>query len=137
MIIVSACLLGRNCRYDGGNCFNERVKEFLASKEYLAVCPEQLGGLTTPRKPSEISVDNVFDKDGLDVTAAFRLGAATVLSRALSSGCQLAILKSESPSCGKGLIFDGSFSGKLVEGKGITAALLESSGIRVITEEEL
>jgi len=100
----------------------------------IPVCPEQLGGLTTPRLPSEIRNGRVFSSEGRDVTPEFEKGAAAVLQIAKEYGCTKAILKARSPSCGKGQIYDGTFSGKLVDGNGKTTALLLENGIEVITE---
>ncbi len=136
-ILVSACLLGINCRYDGTNCANQAVIEYLQDKDYITVCPEQLGGLSTPRLPSEIRGDQVFDSAGNEVTAAFVQGAKAVLQLALENNCELAILKSESPSCGKARIFDGSFSGNLTVGDGITVKILQSRGLEVVNEDWL
>jgi len=136
-IIVSACLVGKNCRYDGGNCYNNKLIEFLKSKEYIAACPEELGGLSTPRLPCEREEDKVFNKANEDVTTEFNSGANEFLQLALANSCKLAILKSDSPSCGKGIIYDGSFSGKLTAGNGVTTQLLLKHGIKVITEKEL
>ncbi len=135
-LLVSACLLGCPCRYDGGACPSEDV---LALKEYyeiVPVCPEQLGGLPTPRRPSEIRNGRVFMKDGTDVTEQYVRGAETALYLARTLGAQRAVLKAKSPSCGKGLIYDGSFTGAKVPGNGVTAALLQQSGIAVYTEED-
>jgi uncharacterized protein YbbK (DUF523 family) len=137
MILVSACLAGVPCRWDGADKGNERIIELVGRGEAILVCPEQLGGLTTPRKPSEISGGRVLDREGKDLTAEFRKGAEICLAIAGRYGCREAILKAKSPSCGSGLVYDGSFSGRLVPGDGIAAALLKASGIAVRTEEEL
>ena len=134
-ILVSACLLGENTRYDGGHCRHEALIAYLRDKEYIAVCPEVLGGLSIPRLPSELVKDRVLSSTGEDVTAAFIAGANKTLEVALANGCSLAILKSLSPSCGLGLIFDGNFSGNLVAGKGITAQILQEQGITVVNED--
>ena len=136
-IAVSACLLGVNCRYDGGNCLNLKVKTYLLNKEYLLLCPEELGGLGTPRLPAELTADKILNSQGQDVSLNFIQGANKALDLALAAGCELAILKSESPSCGNKYIYDGSFSGRLIKGQGITAKLFESFGIKVINEEDL
>ena len=137
LLVVSACLVGVNCKYNGGNNDNEKVKEFLKDKEYIIICPEQLGGLTTPRNPSEIIGDKVFSNIGEDVTSYFRKGASIALERAIKSGAKLALLKSKSPSCGKKLVYDGTFSGYLTEGDGITVSLLKKHGIVIYTEHEI
>lgn len=136
-ILVSACLLGAACKYSGGDNLCPKVAA-LAEDHYLVpVCPEQLGGLPTPRTPAERQGDQVITKDGRDVTAAYLRGAQEALKLAKLFGCDTAILKARSPSCGVGAIYDGTFTGTVIPGSGVTAALLEVSGIRVITEEEL
>ena len=136
-IIVSACLLGENCRYDGGNCRNKKVIAYLKDKEFIAVCPEQMAGLSTPRLPCEVVADRVINIDGKDLTADFDSAAAAVLAIAKKHQVKLAILKSESPSCGRDFIFDGSFTGRLVANHGVTANLLLNNNIRVISEKEI
>jgi len=137
MIIVSACLVGINCRYDGGNNTNQKVIELVNKGFAIPVCPEQLGGLTTPRIPAEIIGNKVINKNGYDVTGYFKKGAQETLQIAKLANCQKAILKQNSPSCGYGKIYDGTHTGKIITGKGITAKLLEDNGIKVITEEDL
>ena len=137
-ILVSACLLGEPCRYDGKSAPCKAVQELGCTYALLPVCPEQLGGLPTPRTPSEIGRDGrVYDRNGMDRTAAFEQGAAEAVQRALENGCRVAILKSNSPSCGCHHVYDGSFSGTLVEGKGIAATALERAGIDVFDEHDL
>lgn len=137
MRLCSACLLGLNCRYDGKGKPNDKIIE-LAKKELLIpVCPEQLGGLSTPREPAEIVGDRVMTISGEDVTVNFRKGAEGVLVIAKNLNIKEAILKQKSPSCGSGKIYDGSFSGSLIMGDGVTASLLKNNGIKVITEEDL
>lgn len=145
--LVSACLLGINCRYDGRNELNERVTRLASGEFLIPICPEQLGGLGTPREPSEIVGGDgsdvldgnarVFSRGGRDVTENFLRGAEEVLKIAKSLGAKEAILKSKSPACGCGKIHNGTFSGVLVEGDGVAAALLKRNGIRVVTEEDL
>ena len=135
-LLVSACLLGCRCRYDGGCCRDERVLALRDTYELIPVCPEQMGGLPTPRLPSEISGDRVFMKDGTEVTDAFRAGAAAALYIAETLGAVKAVLKAKSPSCGKGLVYDGTFTGGKVPGNGVTASLLKENGIAVYTEDE-
>lgn len=137
MIIVSACLLGENCKYSGGNNRNNEVIDFLKNKSYRSVCPEVDGGLQCPRPPAEICGDRVIDKEGNDVTNAFLLGAEKVLNLAVSVNAELCILKANSPSCGCGMVYDGSFSGKKVPGNGITADLLIKNNFHVISEKDL
>lgn len=134
-ILVSACLLGVNCRYCGDGCFNEKVAALAAENELVPVCPEQLGGLPTPREPDEILNGRVVGKDGTDNTEYFLRGAHEVLKLAMVLNCQAALLKERSPSCGSSEIYDGTFSGKRIAGAGITAGLLMKNGLRVASEE--
>ena len=136
-VLVSACLLGQACRYDGGDCRNAKVLAYLQDKKAIEICPEQLGGFGTPRLAAEIKDDLVIDINGKDVTSEFMRGAQAALAVAQANGCKLAILKNESPSCGKGRIFDGTFRGRLTEGSGVTASLLQENGIEVLTEDEI
>ena len=131
MILVSACLAGVNCNYRGRNCENASVAELVKEGLAVLVCPEQLGGLTTPRPPAEIKNGKVFTKNGNDVTGAFMRGAEEVLTICKKYNCQKAVLKSKSPSCGCGKICDGNFNGTLIDGDGITAALLKKHGVEV------
>jgi len=135
--ICSACLLGIKCRYDGKSRPNQQILALAGKEILIPVCPEQLGGLPTPRTPSEQKGSRVISKDGKDVTKNFRRGAETVLQLARILGVQEAILKQRSPSCGHGQIYDGSFSSSIIEGNGITTRLLKENGIKVITEEDL
>lgn len=135
-IVVSKCLLGYPCRYDGRSVPCKEVIDLQSNHQLIPVCPEELGGLPTPRVPAEIVGDRVIRQDGIDVTAEYSLGAKLALTYALEEGCKLAILKSKSPSCGKGQICDGTFSGTLKGGDGITVRLFESKGIEVINEKE-
>lgn len=137
MDIVSACLCGINCKYNGGNNFNPRVYRLLIEGKAIPVCPEVFGGLPTPRTPSEIRGDRVFMKSGEDVTEHFLEGAMKTLKVAQAVGAKRAILKQRSPSCGCGKIYDGSFEGKLIAGDGITTRLLKEHGIEVVTEEDI
>lgn len=137
VILVSSCLLGCACRYKGDDCKNERILALAKEHVLLGVCPEQMGGLETPRVPSEIVGDKVMSNAGRDVTAEYRKGAEAALYLAQLNRADFAILKAKSPSCGKGLIYDGTFSGSKVPGNGVTAALLLENGIPVYTEEEL
>lgn len=137
MYIVSACLLGENCKYNGENNYNEDVIKFLEGKDYVSICPEVLGGLSTPRTPAEIVEDKVISKKGEDFTQMFIKGAEETLNIAKEKDAKTAILKSRSPSCGYGQIYDGSFSKKIISGNGITAELLEKNQIEILTEEDL
>ncbi|MCD6412065.1 DUF523 domain-containing protein [bacterium] len=135
--LCSACLLGVKCRYDGKSNLNRKVLK-LAKKEILIpVCPEQLGGLPTPREKAEQKGGRVITQSGKDVTKNFIRGAQEVLKIAKRLKIKEAILKQRSPSCGSGQIYDGSFKGKVIKGDGITAKLLKKHGIKVITEEDL
>lgn len=138
-ILVSACLLGADCKYNQKNNDCQRVRELIKEHEIVPVCPEIMGGLPTPRIPAEICGDRVITKDGRDVTAQYQKGASETLKLAKLYGCNLAVLKERSPSCGCGMVYDGTFSKTLTEGDGITAALLKKNGIQVTGEnyEEL
>ena len=136
-IIVSACLLGESCRYDGKSKPCQAVINLKEKYNLIPVCPEVMGGLKTPRNPSEIIGDKVIGKDGRDNTKEYKKGAEIALDIALQNGVTKAILKAKSPSCGKGQIYDGTFSGKLKEGNGITAKLFTENGIEVLTEDEI
>jgi uncharacterized protein YbbK (DUF523 family) len=137
MKLVSACLLGIRCRYDGSGRPDKKAIELFRKGGLVPVCPEQLGGLPTPREPAEIRGDKVFTESGRDVTENFIRGAEETLRLAKLLGIKEAVLKSKSSACGCGKIHDGTFSGALKDGDGVTAALLKRSGIRVVTEEEL
>ena len=134
---VSACLLGENCRYDGGNNFSSKILTLLADKKYVAVCPEVLGGLSIPRKPCEIKDGKVISNDGSDVTAFFEAGALKALKIIQENGADTALLQPRSPSCGSVQIYDGSFSKRLIDGQGIFAKLLSENGIKIIDAGEL
>lgn len=136
-ILVSACLMGDNCKYNGGNNYCQEVVDYLKDKEYVKVCPECLGGLSIPRLPSEIKGNKVLTLEGIDVTKNYFNGANKVLKMALKNKIKVAILKSNSPSCGNGRIYDGSFTKKLILGDGITTQLLKSYGITVINSDDL
>ncbi len=136
-ILVSACLAGVNCKYDGGNNENKKIIELIKNKDVILICPEQLGGLKTPRIPAEIQKTKVINKDNIDVTKEYKKGAEEVLNLAKKFNIKKAILKSKSPSCGKGKIYDGTFSNNLIDGNGITTELLEKNGIKVISSDEL
>lgn len=136
-LLVSACLLGVKCRYDGGSRYCEAAAGLLERYDPVAVCPEVLGGLPVPRTPSEIRGARVEAADGTDRTAAFRLGAERAVELARRTGARKALLKANSPSCGSGKIYDGTFSGRVVPGDGLAAAALKAAGVRVWTEEDL
>ena len=136
-ILMSACLMGVNCRYDGGGKMVPQLAELMQLAHIVPVCPEILGGLPTPRTPSERVGDKVMMKDGTDVTAAFRRGADEALRLAGLYGARIAVLKERSPSCGSGVIYDGSFSGQFKPGNGVTGELFKNSGIEVFGESRI
>lgn len=137
MKIVSACLAGIKCRWDGEARPCQKVIELVKQGKAIPICPEQLGGLTTPRAPAEQKNDKVFTKDGKDVTAQFERGAEEALKIAKLANCNEAILKAKSPSCGSGKVYDGTFSGKLIDGDGVFAKILKKNNIIVFTEDEI
>lgn len=150
MIIVSACLLGENCKYSGGNNKSENVIKYLEDKEYISVCPEQLGGLSTPRNPSEIitygnkdgndvlsGCTKVLSNKGIDVTKNFIQGAEETLKIAKEHNAKTAILKAGSPSCGYKKIYDGTFLGNKIQGMGVTAAILNKENIALLDEDDI
>ena len=136
-ILVSRCLLGDSCRYDGASRPCPGVSDLAGRYRLIPICPECDGGLPTPRTPSERRGDAVETKDGRDVTAAFRRGAENALRLARENDVAFALLKSLSPSCGVGKIYDGTFTRTLTEGDGVTAGLLKENGIPVYTESDL
>lgn len=146
LLLVSACLVGIPCRYDGGSCPHDQLQTLAAQGDVLPLCPEVVGGLPTPRPPAEIQGGDggdvlegqarVVNIEGRDVTAQFLTGAHKALRVACRCDIKEAILKARSPSCGVGQTYDGSFSGRLVEGDGVTAALLKREGIIVRNEDE-
>jgi uncharacterized protein YbbK (DUF523 family) len=138
MYLVSACLAGMNCRYDGSSKENDFVMKLVNEGRAFPICPEQLGGLTTPRTPCELNCQGkIVNKEGEDKTQQFLAGAERTLAVAKALGVTKAIFKANSPSCGCGEIYDGSFSGKLIPGNGVVADLLIKNGIQVLTEKEL
>ena len=138
-LLISACLLGTDCKYNGGNNAMPEEKLAVLRERYrlVPVCPERDGGLPTPRLPSERLGERVLNRAGEDVTEAFRRGAAHALETAEREGCLIALLKERSPSCGSGKIYDGSFTSTVIAGDGITAELLKQNGIRVLGESEM
>ena len=136
-IMVSACLTGENCKYNGGNNRNEKVLRLMAANEVIAVCPEQMGGLPTPRVPSEIRDGIVTARDGRTVDAEFRAVAAKCLQIALREKPDMIVLQSRSPSCGVKQRYDGTFTGTLVNGAGVTAQLLMENGFKCVDVEDL
>ncbi|MDT8716519.1 DUF523 domain-containing protein [Clostridium sp. 19966] len=147
MILISACLMGVNCKYSGENNLSQALMNIIDKYEVIPVCPEQLGGLTTPRNPAEIfnsksseilmGVGKVIDNKENDRTLEFVKGAQETLYIAKKFNIKYAILKSNSPSCGNKKVYDGTFSGKIVAGSGVTAELLLENGIKVYNENEL
>ncbi len=135
-ILVSACLLGLPCRYDGTGKADERLLALAKMHTFIPVCPEQLGGLPTPRPSAELYGTRVITRDERDLTCAFTKGAEQTLYLAQLFGCRIAILKANSPSCGSGQRYDGTFSGKLVPGDGLTAALLKQNGLTILSEQD-
>ena len=136
-ILISACLLGVCCRYDGESKPIMQTVALMERYHLIPVCPEQLGGLPTPREPSERQGDAVRTKSGADVTAQYRRGAEAALALCRREGCAAALLKERSPSCGSGSIYDGSFTHTLIPGDGVTAELLRQNGVRIYGESEL
>jgi uncharacterized protein YbbK (DUF523 family) len=136
-ILISACLLGVRCRYDGASKPHQLMEELAGKHTLIPVCPEQLGGLPTPRPPAERQGDRVTAVTGMDVTEQYRRGAEETLRLCRFFGCEAAVLKEKSPSCGCRSVYDGTFTGALREGKGVTAELLEVNGIPVYGESDL
>ncbi|MBP1926365.1 uncharacterized protein YbbK (DUF523 family) [Sedimentibacter acidaminivorans] len=134
--IISACLCGEKCRYDGKEFTLEQAKELIDNGKALIICPEVLGGMSVPRPPCEIVGDKVINIDKEDKTDNFKVGAIKVLEIANKYGIKKAILKEKSPSCGSKFIYDGSFNKKLIPGEGITTSLLRKNGIHVISDED-
>lgn len=141
MILVSACLVGINCKYSGGNNYNQKIFDLVKEGKAIPICPEQLGGLNTPRKPVELKVINgkryAIDNEGNDLTENFGRGALEVLNLAKNLNINKAILQPRSPSCGVNKIYSGNFDNKLVDGNGILAELLKKNGIDVLTPNEI
>ena len=141
MILVSACLVGINCKYSGGNNYNQKIFDLVKEGKAIPICPEQLGGLNTPRKPVELKVINgkryAIDNEGNDLTENFERGALEVLNLAKDLNINKAILQPRSPSCGVNKIYSGNFDNKLVDGNGILAELLKKNGIDVLTPNEI
>lgn len=136
-LLVLACLLGTPCRYDGKSKADARVQALVGKYEIVPVCPEQLGGLPTPRVPSERRGERVVTAGGRDVTEAYRRGAEAALALCQQNGCEAAVLKEKSPSCGCGQIYDGTFSRRLIAGDGVTAEALKAHGITIYGESDV
>ena len=136
-ILVSGCLLGENCKYNGGNNYNPRVVEFLKDKEVISICPEMMAGMGCPRNPIEI-VDGVLtDCHGKNVDSLIRKSVMEIMERIRDEEIQCAILQSRSPTCGVNQVYDGTFSGKLIPGSGIFAKSLIDAGYLVIDVEDI
>ena len=136
-IAVSACLLGENCKYNGGNNYSEKLVDYIKGNDVLSVCPEVMGGLPVPRESAEIVNGVVSHKDGTSVDKEFRKGAKKALEIVKEENVDLVILQSRSPSCGVNTIYDGSFSGKIISGQGVFANLLQGNGIKIIDVADL
>ena len=136
-ILISACLLGSCCRYDGASKAHPLAALLAERHTLVPVCPEQLGGLPTPRPPAERQGGTVRTRSGIDVTDQYRRGAEETLRLCRLLGCEAAVLKERSPSCGRGQIYDGTFSGTLTAGDGVTAELLTANGIPVYGESQI
>ena len=136
-ILISACLVGDKCKYDGHTNYTPLIKDLLEKYELVPFCPEVEGGLPTPRKPSERKGDKVINNAGKDVTRNFQLGAEKALNICKYLNIKIAILKENSPSCGVNQIYDGNFNKKLIKGEGVTTELLRKNGIAVYTEDQI
>lgn len=136
-LLISACLLGCRCRYDGASKTQPLAESLAKRHELVPVCPEQLGGLATPRLPAERRGDRVVTEAGADVTIQYRRGAEEALALCRMLGCDAAVLKERSPSCGHGQVYDGTFTGTLTAGDGVTAELLEQYGVPVYGESQI
>ena len=136
-LLVSACLMGAGCRYDGKSNRISQLDRLMEIHACVPVCPEQLGGLSTPRIPAERMGNRVIDREGRDATAAFQRGAEEAVRLAKLCGCEAALLKERSPSCGCGKVYDGTFSGTLKPGDGVTAQLLKENGFTIYGESQV
>lgn len=134
---VSACLLGENCKYNGGNNYNKKLIDFVKDHEVIPICPEVFGGLPTPRKPAEIVDGIVKLESGLSVDKEFKKGAQKALGIILKNQVDLVILQSRSPSCGVNKVYDGTFTGKIIDGQGIFTKILKENEVPVIDVEDL
>ncbi len=133
---ISACLMGVNCKYNGGNNFNAQLMEWMKDHDYILICPEVSGGMSTPRIPSERKQNQVVNQKGEDVTSYFEKGASIELEKIKEAQCDCVIVQSRSPSCGKSLIYDGSFTKKLIPGNGVFVQKCLDNGIKVVDIEE-
>ena len=137
IILVSACLLGENCKYNGGNNYNPAVAEFVKDKDVLTICPEMMAGMGCPRTPIEIVDGVLMDRDGNNVDAAMRQAVAQAMEMIRKEEIQCAVLQSRSPTCGVNEVYDGSFTGKLINGSGVLAQALKVAGYQVIDAEDV
>ena len=137
-VLVSACLFGENCKYDGGNNQDLKIINTLLAEgiDPVVICPEVAGGLPIPRTPAELQGDKVINQDGEDVTEQFMAGARAAVELAKKHGCKAAVLKANSPSCGCGGIYDGTFSGTLIDGNGVTAELLKQQRNQLLHKKQ-
>lgn len=136
-ILVSACLAGVNCKYNGKNNLTPILEKLKEKYEFIYICPEHDGGLPIPRDPSERIGNKVISNKGKDVTEEYTKGASIALALALKNDCKIAILKDGSPSCGNTYIYDGTFHHNKIKGKGVTAEVLTQNGIKIYTENEI
>ena len=136
-VLVSACLLGENCKYNGGNNYNPAVAEFVKDREVLSICPEMMAGMGCPRTPIEIVDGVLMDRNGNNVDAAMREAVARAMEVIRKEDIRCAVLQSRSPTCGVNQVYDGSFSGKLIPGSGVLAQALKEEGYRVIDAEDI
>ena len=136
-ILVSACLLGENCKYNGGNNYSSAIAEFVTDKEVLSICPEMMAGMGCPRTPIEIVDGVLMDRNGNNVDASMREVVAQAMEMIQSEDIQCAVLQSRSPTCGVNQVYDGSFSGKLIKGSGVLAQALKAAGYQVIDAEDV
>jgi uncharacterized protein YbbK (DUF523 family) len=147
LLLVSSCLAGLEVRYNGTHCLNEKISQLIDQKKAVSICPELLGGFTTPREPAEIMGGDggdvldggarVIEKSGRDVTELYIKGAYAALKQAEELNASVVVLKEYSPSCGSSKIYNGAFAGQKMSGQGVTSALLTRNGIKVISEEGL
>ena len=136
-IVVSACLLGENCKYNGGNNYSDKVMEFVRGREVIPVCPETLAGLGIPRTPIERQGERVISQTGEDVTDRLHAAIETILAQLAGEEIECVVLKSRSPTCGVRQVYDGTFSGRLVDGSGVLAEALQKAGYTVMDAEDL
>ncbi len=136
-LLVSSCLMGINCKYNGQNNFSKEIINLKDRFDFILICPEVLGGLGIPREKSEVVNDKVMTITGVDVTDKFKNGALMALDIAMKHNCKKAILKSKSPSCGKSFIYDGTFSNTIINKDGVCAKMLKENNIEIYTEKEL